>query len=122
MRIALSLVAALVLIAGCTGRSGPDESSFGDDCRPSGSASYVFGKVTDAAKAPLAAAQVKAAALAHEHEVADETDAAGCYAIELGVAQPHDLEASKDGYQSKTSKSVMLGEGEKRKINFELER
>jgi carboxypeptidase family protein len=123
MRVALLVLVSLVL-AGCSGRTtpAPAADTFGDDCRPAGGADYVFGKVTDASKAPLAGANVTAKALTHSHQVSDETDAAGCYAIELAPEQPHDLTASKAGYQAKTEKSVWVKRDEDRKVNFELSR
>jgi len=124
MRVLAPALALVVLLAGCgdktTPRSTPD--TFGDECRPSQYETYVFGKVTDTSKATLAQANVTASALGHIHKIYAETDTRGCYAFDMPPSQYHDITATKDGYASKTAKSVEVERGDGRKVNFELGR
>ena len=121
MRFAVVMVALVALLAGCSGKpKAAPADTLGDECKPSGPDSYVFGKVTDVEKNPLEGADVTASAVDHNHQISDLTDGRGCYEIVLSPGALHQFKAAKAGYQTKTGPITSADVGEKKKLNFEL--
>lgn len=120
------LLALSLLLAGCSGKpaspaasSDPDEGALCKPTHPPANA-YLYGIVADTRKVPLAGALVAAKHLSFNHWINATTGADGCYVVDLGVSEPHDVTASKLGYAAQTAKGVVLNVNEQRRINFHL--